>query len=53
MITLAIICIVLFIFGAVVGVVIGLFMASVGETNKKHDFYQEGFIDGYNKGKEE
>ena len=53
MITLAIICIVSFIFGAVVGVVAGLFMASVGEINEKHDFYQEGFIDGYNKGKEE
>lgn len=53
MIILVIICIVLFIFGTIAGVIIGLFMASVGKTNKKHDFYQEGFIDGYNKGKEE
>lgn len=49
----AIVCIVLFICGTIAGVVISLFMVIVGETNKKHDFYQEGFIDGYNKGKEE
>lgn len=49
----AIVCIVLFICGAIAGVVISLFMVIIGETNKKHDFYQEGFIDGYNKGKEE
>ena len=48
-----IVCIVSFIFGAITGVIISLFMVSIGETNKKHDFYQEGFINGYNKGKEE
>lgn len=48
-----IVCIISFIFGVMVGIAISLFMFSIGETNKKHDFYQEGFIDGYNKGKEE
>ena len=53
MTTLAIACIVSFIFGATAGIVISLFMVSVGETSEKHDFYQEGFIDGYTKAKEE
>ena len=36
-----------------IGAGLGLFMASIGKKNKEHEYYQEGFIDGYNKAKED
>lgn len=42
-----------FIFGGIAGAVIGLFMTGVGKNNTEHEYYHEGFIDGYNKAKEE
>lgn len=53
MATLIIVCIISFIFGDIVGIFIGLLLINSGEASKKHDFYQEGFMDGYNKGKKE
>ena len=47
------IAIVFFIFGAATGTIIGLFMAGVGKSNEEHEYYHEGFIDGYTKAKEE
>ena len=47
------ITIVFFIFGAVTGTIIGLFIAGVGKINEEHEYYHEGFIDGYTKAKEE
>lgn len=47
------IAIVFFIFGAATGAIIGLFIASIGKSNEEHEYYHEGFIDGYNKAKEE
>ena len=52
MATLVKICIIPFVFGVIIGSVVTLFIISIGENNRKHDFYQEGFIDGYNEGKE-
>lgn len=42
-----------FIFGGIAGTIIGLFMAGVGKNNAEHEYYHEGFIDGYNRAKEE
>ena len=42
-----------FIFGAATGAIIGSFIAGIGKSNEKHEYYHEGFIDGYNKAKEE
>ena len=42
-----------FMFGATVGAMMGLFIASVGKNNQEHEYYHEGFIDGYAKAKEE
>ena len=47
------IAIIFFMFGATVGAIIGLFIAGVGENNKEHEYYHEGFVDGYTKAKEE
>ena len=47
------IAIVFFIFGAVTSTIISLFIASIGKINEEHECYHEGFIDGYNKAKEE
>ena len=47
------ITIIFFMFGATVGAMMGLFIASVGKNNQKHEYYHEGFIDGYAKAKEE
>ena len=47
------IAIIFLIFGVAIGMVIELFVASVGRNNQAHDYYQEGFIDGYTKAKEE
>ena len=41
--------IIFFVFGAIIGMVLGLFVASIGKNNQEHDYYQEGFIDGYTK----
>lgn len=41
---------IIFILGGVVGVIVTLFICGVGKSNKEHDYYQEGFMDGYNKG---
>ncbi len=48
MLIIMIIYILLFIIGIILGLFIGLFIGNVG----KYNFYQEGFIDGYSKGKE-
>lgn len=45
--------IIFFVFGAIIGMVLGLFVVSVGKNNQEHDYYQEGFIDGYTKAKKE
>lgn len=47
------IVIVFFIFGATTGTIIGLFIAGVGKNNEEHEYYHEGFVDGYTKAKEE
>ena len=47
------VAIIFFIFGAATGAIIGLFMAGVGKSNEEHEYYHEGFIDGYTKAKEE
>jgi len=47
------IAIIFFMFGATVGAIIGLFIAGVGKNNKEHEYYHEGFVDGYTKAKEE
>lgn len=51
--TIATVCIVSFIFGILAGVVFGLFMAAIGKNNQIHDYYQDGFADGYKKGIED
>lgn len=43
------IAIIFFMFGAIVGATVGLFVAGVGENNKEHEYYHEGFVDGYTK----
>ena len=35
------------------GTIIGLFIAGVGKSNEEHEYYHEGFVDGYTKAKEE
>lgn len=45
--------IVVFILGGVVGSFLSLLMAASGRINQEKDYYQEGFLDGYKKGKEE
>ena len=47
------ITIIFFIFGTTTGTIIGLFIAGVGKSNKEHEYYHEGYIDGYTKAKEE
>ena len=47
------IVIIFFIFGIIIGTVIGLFIAGVGKNNEEYEYYHEGFIDGYTKAKEE
>ena len=47
------IAIIFFMFGAAVGATVGLFVASAGKNNQEHEYYHEGFIDGYAKAKEE
>lgn len=47
------IAIIFFIFGTTTGTIIGLFIAGVGKNNEEHEYYHEGFIDGYTKAKEE
>ena len=47
------IAIIFFMFGATVGAIVGLFVVSVGKNNQEHEYYHEGFIDGYTKAKEE
>lgn len=47
------IAIIFFMFGATVGATVGLFVVSVGKNNQEHEYYHEGFIDGYAKAKEE
>ena len=47
------IAIIFFMFGAAAGTIIGLFMTGVGKINEEHEYYHEGFIDGYTKAKEE
>ena len=39
-----------FIIGTCIGIIIGVFTFSVGTNNKRHDYYQEGFSDGYEEG---
>ena len=41
-----------FMFGAIIGAIIGLFMAGIGKNNREHEYYYEGFLDGCNKTKE-
>ncbi len=48
-----IIFIISFILGGIIGTMIGLFMVGVNKNNEEHEYYHEGFIDGYNKAKEE
>ena len=47
------IAIIFFIFGIIIGTVIGLFIAGVGKNNEEYEYYHKGFIDGYTKAKEE
>lgn len=42
-----------FILGAVLGSFISLLMVASSKINQEKDYYQEGFLDGYKKGKEE
>ena len=36
-----------------IGAGFSLFITGAGKNNKEHEYYQEGFIDGYNKAKED
>lgn len=47
------IAIIFFIFGTIIGTIIGLFIVGVGKNNEEYEYYHEGFIDGYTKAKEE
>ena len=47
------IAIIFFIFGTTTGTIMGLFIAGVGKSNEEHEYYHEGFVDGYTKAKEE
>ena len=37
--------------GIVIGVLLGCFMSITGQNNKNIDYYNEGWIDGFNAGK--
>jgi len=45
--------IIIFILGSTIGGFVSLLMAASSKINQKKDYYQEGFLDGYKKGKEE
>ena len=47
------IAIIFFIFGAVIGTIVGLFIAGVGKSNEEYEYYHKGFINGYTEAKEE
>lgn len=47
------VAIIFFIAGAVMGTIMGLFVVGVGKINERHEYYHEGFLDGYAKAKEE
>lgn len=37
----------------IIGMFFGFCILAVGDVNEKYDAYQEGYMDGYNKGKKE
>lgn len=45
--------IIFFIIGSLTGMFLILFMLGVHTNNTNYDYYQEGFSDGYQKGKQE
>ena len=47
------VAIIFFMTGVIIGTIMGLFVVSVGKNNEKHEYYHEGFLDGYAKAKEE